>query len=311
MPSFAIAGIQMPVSAITNNIPVMEHRLATVLAVYPWVQMVMFSELAAHGPLLSKAEETGGPSEEKFQELARKHQVWLVPGSIYQYRDGKTYNTAFVIDPDGNIVRRYDKMFPFRPYEVGVEAGSGFCVFDVPDVGRFGLSICYDMWFPETTRTLVSMGAEVILHPSLTPTIDRDVELAIARATAAQNQCYVFDINGIGAGGNGRSIICGPDGMVLHQAGNGEEIIPLDIELDRVKRSRERGLLSLGQVLKSFRDRSVNFDVYDSENTSEYLNSLGPLTKPNRQVVVAEAGDEFAVEEELAEVVEVEEHARE
>ena len=73
-----------------------------------------------------------------------------------------------------------------------------FCVFDVPDVGRFGLSICYDMWFPETTRQLTSQGVEVLLHPVLTGTTDRDAELAIARATAAQFQCYVIDVNGLG-----------------------------------------------------------------------------------------------------------------
>ena len=81
------------------------------------------------------------------------------------------------------------------------------------------VSICYDIWFPETTRTLTSMGAEVLLHPVLTNTIDRDVELSIARATAAQFQCYVFDINGIGAGGVGRSCVVDPSGQVLHEAG--------------------------------------------------------------------------------------------
>ncbi len=94
------------------------------------------------------------------------------------------YNTTSVIDPQGEVVRRFRKLFPFRPYERDVAGGSEFCVFDVPAVGRFGVSICYDMWFPETTRTLVAMGAEVILHPTMTDTIDRDVELSIARASA-------------------------------------------------------------------------------------------------------------------------------
>ena len=75
-------------------------------------------------------------------------------------------------------------------------------MFDVPDVGRFGLYICYDMWIPETSRTLAVMGAEVILRPTLTGTIDRDLELSIARATAVTNQCFVFDINGVGDGIN-------------------------------------------------------------------------------------------------------------
>src|SRR3546814_4288082 len=96
-------------------------------------------------------------------------------------------------------------MFPFAPYERGVAPGSEFVVFDVPGAGRFGVSICYDMWFPETTRSLASLGAEVILHPTLTNTIDRDAELAIARASAATNQCYFVDINVAGALGVGRS----------------------------------------------------------------------------------------------------------
>src|SRR3546814_12571156 len=96
---------------------------------------------------------------------------------------------------------RTDTRFPYTtrvrsaPYERDVEPGSEFVVLDVPGAGRFGVSICYDMWFPETTRSLVSLGAEVILHPTLTNTIDRDVEIAIARASAATNQCYFVDIN--------------------------------------------------------------------------------------------------------------------
>ena len=115
---------------------------------------------------------------------------------------GVVHNTTPVIDPSGQVVGRYRKMFPFLPYEADVVPGEEFLVFDVADVGRFGVSICYDMWFPETTRTLVAMGAEVILHPSHTTTIDRDAELAIARASAVMNQCYLFDVNGAGPIGN-------------------------------------------------------------------------------------------------------------
>ena len=137
-------------------------------------------------------------------------------------------------------------MFPFYPYEVDVTGGDEFLIFDVPQVGRFGLSICYDMWFPETSRTLATNGVEVILHPTLTATIDRDIELALVQATAAINQCFVLDMNGLGDGGTGRSIICGPDGRILHQANTGEELIPIEIDMERVKRSREMGVLRLG-----------------------------------------------------------------
>lgn len=283
MNHFAIAGIQMHVSAVTSNLPTMEHRLATLMTVYPWVEMVIFSELAVRGPLTIHAEPMPGPTEEIFCALARKYNIWLLPGSMYERRDDKIYNTAPVINPQGEVIARYSKMFPFLPYEEGVSAGDQFCVFDVPEVGRFGVSICYDAWFPETTRTLVSMGAEVILHPSMTPTIDRDVELSIMRASAVTNQCYLFDINGVGGGGNGRSIVVGPEGVVLHEAGNGEEMIPLEIELERVRVSRERGLMRLGQVLKSFRDSKVDFSqTYAPQSNDNYLNSLGPLVKPRR-----------------------------
>jgi deaminated glutathione amidase len=156
-------------------------------------------------------------------------------------------------------------------------------VFDVPGVGRFGLSICYDMWFPETSRTLAALGAEVILHPTLTDTIDRDVELSIVRATAAMNQCYVFDINGLGDGGYGRSSIVDSAGHVLYSAGAGEEMIPVEIDLERVRREREVGIRGLGQPLKSFRDRRVEFDVYRPQIfDNSYLESLGTLARATR-----------------------------
>jgi predicted amidohydrolase len=202
---------------------------------------------------------------------------------MFERHEDRIYNTASVIDPDGNIVARYRKMFPFYPYEEGVDSGREFCVFDVPDVGRFGVSICYDMWFPETSRTLAAMGAEVILHPTLTSSIDRDVELAIARATAAQQQCFFFDVNGLGDGGIGRSIVIGPHGDVLHQAGSSDELFPIEIDLSRVRRSREMGLRGLGQPLKSFRDRPVHFPVYGPGwERHGFFENLGSLEKPTR-----------------------------
>ena len=185
--------------------------------------------------------------------MAAKHKIWMVNGSLIEMLNGAKYNTLSVIDPTGKVIGRYRKMFPFLPYEAGITSGSSFFVFDIPDVGRFGVSICYDMWFPETSRVLASMGAEVILHPTLTTTIDRDVELSIARTTAAINQCFMVDINGAGDGGNGRSIICEPAGDILHQFGSTEELVPMEIDLDCARRYRELGLRGLGQPLKSFR----------------------------------------------------------
>jgi predicted amidohydrolase len=284
MRAFVIAGVQMNVVHGADNIPRMRAKLDALMARFPWVEMVVFSELAAFGASKVCAQTLPGPAEEAFQEMASRHSLWLIPGSLFEKSADRIYNTTSVIGPSGAIVGRYRKMFPFRPYETAVAGGTEFLTFDVPDVGRFGVSICYDMWFPETTRTLASMGAEVILHPVMTPTIDRDVELSIARATAATNQIYVVDVNGVGAGGVGRSLVVGPDGDVLHQAGQAEELVPLELDLSRVARSRERGLHGLGQLLKSFRDAPVEFEVYRRDSTLRtYLSTLGPLVKPGRR----------------------------
>lgn len=284
MTPFAIAGVQMYVNALQPNTDNMIQRLDVLMARFPWTQMVLFSELAPFGPLDRFAQLPENETLERFQAAARRQKVWLIPGSMFlRQPDGRILNTAVVIDPEGTIVRRYSKMFPFRPYEAGVAAGTEFCVFDVPDVGRFGLSICYDIWFPETTRELTAQGVEVLLHPVLTGTTDRDAELAIARATAAQFQCYVFDVNGLGAGGVGKSCVVDPSATVLHQSAGQEDMFPIEIDLSMVRRQRETGMKGLGQVLKSFRDRSVEFSVYDrNSGTDSFLQTLGPLEIPTQ-----------------------------
>lgn len=149
-------------------------------------QSDVFSELAFYGPLQQYAQPFPNEAEQKFQEMARKYGIWLLPGSMFEKApDGRLYNTASVIAPSGEVVTRYRKMFPFRPYEAEVSGGAEFCVFDVPGAGRFGLSIWCDTWFPETIRQLTSLRVEVLPHPVLTGTVDRDAELAAARATAA------------------------------------------------------------------------------------------------------------------------------
>jgi len=284
MTPFAIAGIQMQVSALESNVETMKHRLDLLMIRFPWTQMVLFSELAPFGPLSHNAMPFPNPILDDFCEAARKHNIWLIPGSMFEKaEDGRIYNTSVVINPQGEIISKYRKMFPFRPYEAGIEAGTEFCIFDVPQVGRFGLSICYDIWFPETTRQMTSQGVEVLLHPVLTGTTDRDAELAIARATAAQFQCYIIDINGLGSGGVGRSCIVDPTSMVLHQSAGQEDMFPIEIDLDQVRRQRETGMKGLGQVLKSFRDRSTDFSVYDRQSgTDAYLHQLGPLETPRQ-----------------------------
>jgi predicted amidohydrolase len=286
MTPFSIAGIQMWLTT-QSNIEAMRQRLDLTMHLYPWVEMVMFSELACYGPLLQNAQPLPGTAEEAFQEMARKHRIWLVNGSMYERRDGAITNTTSIIDPDGEVIGRYRKMFPFTPLEQGVEPGTEFFWFDIENIGRFGVLNCYDMWFPETSRQLTASGVEVILHPVMTHTIDRDVDLAIAHATSAMMQCYVFDINGLGAGGNGQSAVYDPAGRLLHRADTTEQIIPVEIDLEQVRRSRQNGLRGLGQMMKSFRDRPASFPVYETGFDTSYLDSLGPLVQPRRADVPA------------------------
>ncbi len=157
MTPFSIAGVQMTISALHKNVTAMTSKIEHVMALFPWVEMIVFSELAPYGPLPSNCPESLVETEHTFREYARRHGVWLIPGTMFVRESDRLYNEALVINPDGDIVAGYRKMLPFAPYECDVTGGTDVLVFDVPGVGRFGLSICYDIWFPETTRQLTAM----------------------------------------------------------------------------------------------------------------------------------------------------------
>ncbi len=279
MRTFSIAGLQLELRK-ENNLSYLGEEIRSVKQRFPWIDMVVLSELCCHGTSVHHAERLPGPTEEEFSRFARDNEVWLVPGSMFERSGTDVFNTASVINPTGEVVARYRKVFPFYPYEEGVKAGDSFCVFDVPGAGRFGISICYDIWIPESTRALAWLGAEVVINTSLTNTVDRDIELSLTRAAAASNQCYIFNVNGAGMLGVGRSIVCGPGGEVLYQAGAGREVLALELDLDQVKRTRERGWNGLGQVLKSFRDHQIAYPQYQPGAASAALGALGPLAKP-------------------------------
>jgi deaminated glutathione amidase len=274
--TLGIAGLQLDLEK-GNNLARLADEVAAAKKRLPWVDVIVLSELSAYGADPRHAEPEGGTAEREFCRMAREAAVWLIPGSVFQQRGAHTYNVCPVIDPSGRVIARYSKMFPFCPYECGIAPGDGFCVFDLPGVARIGISICYDVWFPEVTRTLAWMGAEIILCPSLTNTIDREVEVAVVRANAAVNQVYFANINGAGRLAFGRSVVCGPGGEVIHQAGEGREVIACELDLDYLRRVRERGWHGLGQPLKSFRDCPVAFPPYQPGARSAALDALGPV----------------------------------
>lgn len=280
MSIFSVAGLQVGLAS-ADNVSALLAEVRAAKARLPWLDMVILPELASFGPRTEQAVRLPGPVERRYCELARELGIWLLPGSLYERRGGRIFNTAPLIDPAGRVLGRYRKIFPWLPYERGVAPGSEFVTADVPGVGRLGVSICYDSWFPEVSRSLAWLGAEIILHPTLTFSVDRDVELAIARATAATHQCYFVDINMASPLGTGRSIVCGPGGEVIHEAGSGHELIAVQLDLAYLRRCRASGWHGLGQPLKSFRDCTLKFPCYGpNRRRSPALERLGDLRLP-------------------------------
>ncbi|MCU1528798.1 MAG: hydrolase [Frondihabitans sp.] len=228
-----------------------EEQARNTMALFPHVDLLVAPELLLTAPdrLLASdpdyearaAEPVPGPISDKLSALARDLHVWMVPGSLIEAADdGHLYNTAIAIDPEGHIVARYRKMFPWTPYET-TKAGSEFVTFDIPDIGRMGLAICYDGSFPEVSRQLAWLGADVIIQPTLTTTRDRDMELVMSRANGFTNQVFVVNLNTADPVGVGISAIVDPEGTVMQQAGPGEEILIGVLDLDRVTTARQFG----------------------------------------------------------------------
>jgi predicted amidohydrolase len=278
-----IAGVQMEVVPEVDNSDAALKLLKTVASHFPWVDLVLFSELCVHGLNPSLEEPIPNPTIEKLCGWARKEKKWLVPGSFFEKEGKKVFNTAVVISPRGKIVAQYRKVFPWRPLEKN-DAGDSFCVFDIPGKGRFGLCICYDQWFPEIVRTLAWMGAEAILHPTATTTSDRPQELVLSQAQAIFNQVYFLSVNGVGAGGVGKSIFVDPEGRVLQVAGERETILTEVIDLDQVQRVREYGTLGLSQLWKDLRSFRKRFPIYEhGVQRGRVFKTLGAL-KHHRKI---------------------------
>lgn len=289
--NLGIAAVQMSVVPWDAQATVkkMSETVHVISRSFPWVQLIAFHELAVPGLVQfvaaakpdtwrQDAQPIPGPLSDALCEIARRSKRWLVPGSMYELEGDTLYNTALAISPEGDIVAKYRKMFPWYPYEAGTAAGDSFAVFDIPEIGRIGLCICYDLWFPEVARSLTWMGAEVILQPTMTPTSDRPLELVISQSTAIFNQCYFIGVNGVGPWGGGRSILVDPDGRALQTGTEHAMILTEILDLDHVTRTREIGTLGLNQTLKQLRDRDLSFPIYtEGIANGEGFKRLGKL----------------------------------
>jgi len=251
-----------------------EEQVRSTSGLFPHVQLVITPELllSAEGPLLGSnhgdpddlAQPIPGPLTERIGALARDTGLWLLPGTVYERgSDGRVYNTAVIVSPEGEVVARYRKIFPWQPYET-TTPGHECTVFDLPGVGRVGLAICYDGSFPEVARQLAWLGAEVILQPTLTTTRDREMELVCARANAWTNQVYVVNVNASNPAGVGQSLIVDPEGIVRQQAGVGEEILVDTLDLAAVDRVRQHGSHGLNRPWRQLAEHGprLRFPMY-------------------------------------------------
>jgi len=221
--------------------------------------LIVFPEIFIHGPdsanFRTLAEPIpNGPTTQALIKLARDQKVWLLPGTLFEKgTDGKVYNTAIVISPDGQIVAKYRKVFPARPLEPS-DMGDKFVVFDIPGKGRIGILICYDIQQPEVARTLAWMGAEVILKPTFQDDSEGGVNcrVPIVITRAIENQAYVVDCNASAPLCNGHSSIIDPEGRIVEQLGTTESYTSAVLDLDKVYQVREYGSFAGGFTFLKF-----------------------------------------------------------
>jgi len=207
--------------------------------------------------LLSVSESEGDGKIQGFlSQISRKYNIWIIGGSIPLKSTDKNRvtNTQLVYDDQGNQVARYDKIFLF---DVSLDNGESYResdytmagnkqrVIDSP-AGKVGLSICYDLRFPELYRQLTDQGAEVLVVPSAFAfTTGRDHWLPLLQARAIENFCYLVAPAQFGVHNNkrktwGHTVIIDPWGKVINQIDTGWGCICAEIDLWYLRNARKQ-----------------------------------------------------------------------
>jgi predicted amidohydrolase len=202
--------------------------------------ITLFPELSVTGYVTKDrtyelAETIPGPSTKKIEKLAKENHIYVIHGMIEKSAKAKgvIYNTAVLTSPDG-IIGRYRKMYlpthsvfeEKRYFRQGYETP----VFDTP-IGKIGMIICYDIFFPETARLLRLKGAELIACISASPSVRRNYFEILTAARALENTAYVAYVNLVGIEDGlqfwGGSRIIAPNGRIVVQAKYDEEDLAL------------------------------------------------------------------------------------
>ena len=209
--------------------------------------------LAAGEALLAGAEPLDGPSLEAARAWARELDIHLLAGSISESAGERAFNTSVLIGPDGSDLATYRKIHMFDVDVGGVayreseheQPGTDVVTADIDGVLGVGLTVCYDLRFPELYRILALRGARLLAVPSaFTLATGRDHWEVLLRARAIENQAFVLAPNQVGEApphfsSYGHSAIVDPWGTVLAVAPGEECFVAADLDLGEQDRVRE------------------------------------------------------------------------
>ena len=233
------------------------------------------------------AEPIPGPSTDFFGALAKEHNIVLVTSLFERRAAGLYHNTAVVFERDGSIAGKYRKMhipddpayyekFYFTPGDLG------FQPIDT-SVGRLGVQVCWDQWYPEGARMMALAGAQLLIYPTAigyesSDTAEeqerqREAWTTVQRGHAVANGLPVVAVNRVGHEPDpsgqtngiqfwGSSFVCGPQGELLYRAPKDEEVVQVvEVDMQRsenVRRwwpfLRDRRIDEFGELTKRFRD---------------------------------------------------------
>ena len=180
--------------------------------------------------LAALADRDGQMVKNRIGALAKEFSVNIVAGSVANVREGKVYNTSFVFDREGTCIASYDKTHLFSPMgeDDYFTPGDHMCRFTL-DGMSCGVIICYDIRFPELTRSLALQGLDMLFVVSQWP----DVRIAhletLLQARAIENQIFVVCCNSCAQAGDtkygGHSAVVDPWGQIISQAKNEEKVL--------------------------------------------------------------------------------------
>lgn len=220
-------------------------------------EVFMFrGELRGKKVLADLAQKLPGSLLSPFMKIARQHQVWILAGSVYEQalKTNKFYNTSVLINPQGKMCLKYRKknLFDARVGKEHIQESKVFLPGYRRAVGRLedfnvGLSICFDLRFPDLYRQLRARGADIFAVPSVFTQKTGEAHWhVLLRARAIENQCYVIAPNQIGPGAQGvlsfgHSLIIDPWGQIVAEAsGDKEEVITAMMSRQVLLRVRQR-----------------------------------------------------------------------